>query len=170
MFLIYAMRKIYEKIRRSFGSAQLGQTSKTRQKWDSKSSWNWRIILVPETIRQIFESEAHAKTGNGSYESMPTFARKNSWNHFEGTYFWRVFCHLEPLCSANWTGLNMNASDFHVWRENSRQNEGRQSDVGLLWCNLFQFVAWNLKNRSTVSKVCFSSWWCKKRQKPPKSD
>ena len=99
--------------------------------------------------------------------SMPTLAQKNSWNHFEGTYFWRVFSHFKPLCSANWTSLNMNASDFHVWRENSRQNEGRQSDVGLLWCNLFQFVAWNLKNRS-VSKVCFSSWWCKKTPKTTK--
>ena len=91
----------------------------------------------------IFEYEDHAKTGNGSYEHADSCTKL-----VKSLYFWRIFSHFKPLCSANWTILNMNASDFHVWRENSRQNEGRQSDVGLLWCNLFQFVAWNLKNRS----------------------
>ena len=43
-----------------------------------------------------FEYEDHAKTGNGSYEYADT-CTKNSWNHLEGTYFWRVFSHLEPL-------------------------------------------------------------------------
>ena len=31
--------------------------------------------------------------------NKPTLVRKNSWNHFEGTYSWRVFSHLEH-CEA----------------------------------------------------------------------
>ena len=34
-------------------ATQLGQIAKTRQKWDSKNSWNWRIILAPATIWQV---------------------------------------------------------------------------------------------------------------------
>ena len=78
MFLIYATRKIYEKIRRSFGSAQqLGQTSKTRQKWDSKSSWNWRVILVPATIWQVLNMKTTQRPEMKAM-SMLTLVRKKT--------------------------------------------------------------------------------------------
>ena len=70
---------------------QLGQSSETRQKLDSKNSWNWRVILVPATVWQIFECDA--MTGNGNQVNLLELAskfRKKLWNHTKWTYFWRV--------------------------------------------------------------------------------
>ena len=94
--------------------AQLSQTSKTRQKWDSKSSWNWRVILVPATIWQVLNMKTTQRP-EMEVMSMPTLVRKNSWNHFEGTYFWRVFSHLELLCLALYQACSVSQFQVSTW-------------------------------------------------------
>ena len=76
--------------------AQLGQTSKTRQKWDSKYSWNWHgsYILVPLTIWQVLIRKRKL------FENAETWFSKNLWNHFGWTYFWRFLVIWNPLCVA----------------------------------------------------------------------
>ena len=62
----------------------------------------WQVLNMKTTQRPEME-----------VMSMPTLVRKNSWNHFEGTYFWRVFSHLELLCLALYQA-SCSVSQFQV--------------------------------------------------------
>ena len=70
--------------------AHLGLMEKPAKNEIFKKSWNWRIILMPAIVWQIFEYETNPITGNGNCVNWRKLGWKNSWNHFKLTYFWKV--------------------------------------------------------------------------------
>ena len=76
----------------------VGRMWKTRQKLDLKKSCNEQIILMPATIWQVLSIKLISRKTE-ILVNLLKFARKNSWNHINGTYFVADFWHLEPLCT-----------------------------------------------------------------------
>ena len=73
----------------SLNGSQLGQMSKTRQKFDWKScEIDWLYYACNSLT--YFRYVAHTITGNGNDVNQLKFAWNNSWNHISWIYFWRV--------------------------------------------------------------------------------
>ena len=87
--------------------AQLGQTSKTRQKID------WKIREIACNSLTNYEYEAHAMTGNGRYVKI---ACEKLWKHFGWTYFGRVLARWNHSVSeAPYPSLNGDCFGYEVF-------------------------------------------------------
>ena len=101
---------------------QLGQSSETRQKLDSKNSWNWRVILVPATVTKF---KCVAIFGNGNQVNLLKLASEFRKIHeiisIKWIYFWQV--------SAVWNQVQRGRGRAQ------RREQGVQTDLKSL-CNV----------------------------------
>ena len=97
--------------------------------------------------------------------SMPTLAR-NSWNHFIFGGFLAILSHCAARTERFWTWTHRIFMCGEKILVKTRDVSLTLVSFGAVCSNLWPEI-WKT---DPFLKVCFSSWWCKKRQKPPKSD
>ena len=80
-------------------STQLGQITKTRQKWLIKFVKLTGFSYACNSLTwHPFEYEEHAMTGIGNQVNFLKLPFKNSWNNIKNLFL-AGLSHLEPLCS-----------------------------------------------------------------------
>lgn len=97
----------------NLAAPQLDQIAKTRQKWNFKNSWNWLIMLVSATIRQVLNVKLRQP-------KMKVIQICRLVKALWGTYFRRVIviCNhcASPPPGPQWETNCKNPPKIKIWK------------------------------------------------------